>query len=122
MKAIYEAIPITIGVTYENHSACGSDRHAVRRPCHGLYDDTGGQSGHDRWFFIAARNEDYSANNAKHMVIHPAAHNQHGVFKSHGNDFTYPLPKEALRYTAIHDFDTGINQWVKPASTPPASE
>ncbi|SPW33030.1 Dipeptidase [Edwardsiella tarda] len=56
--------------------------------------------------FIAARNEDYSANNAKHMVIHPAAHNQHGVFKSHGNDFTYPLPKEALSYTAIHDFDT----------------
>lgn len=56
--------------------------------------------------FIAARNEDYSANNAKHMVIHPAAHNQHGVFKSHGNDFTYPLPKEALSYTAIHDFVT----------------
>ena len=56
--------------------------------------------------YIVARNEDYSADNAKHMVIHPAAHNQQGVFKSHANDFTWPLPKEALRYTAIHDFDT----------------
>ncbi|KAB7678234.1 C69 family dipeptidase [Plesiomonas shigelloides] len=56
--------------------------------------------------FIAARNEDYSATNAKHMVIHPAAHHQKGVFKAHGNDFTYPLPQEALSYTAIHDFDT----------------
>ncbi len=56
--------------------------------------------------FIAARNEDYSANNAKHMVIHPAVHQQKGIFKSHSNDFTYPLPEEALSYTAIHDFDT----------------
>ncbi|MBJ3817039.1 C69 family dipeptidase [Shimwellia pseudoproteus] len=56
--------------------------------------------------YIVARNEDFSAANAKHMVIHPAVHNQQGVFKSHGNDFTWPLPKEALRYSAIHDFDT----------------
>ncbi|HCT3747790.1 TPA: C69 family dipeptidase [Klebsiella aerogenes] len=56
--------------------------------------------------FIIARNEDYSATNAKHMLIHPAVHNQTGVFKGHTNDFTWPLPKDALRYTAIHDFDT----------------
>lgn len=56
--------------------------------------------------FIVARNEDYSATNAKHMVIHPAVTNQQGEFKSHSNDFTWPLPKAAMRYTAIHDFDT----------------
>ncbi|HFZ8992974.1 TPA: C69 family dipeptidase [Citrobacter freundii] len=56
--------------------------------------------------FIVARNEDYSATNAKHMVIHPAAHNQQGEFKSNANDFSWPLPKEALGYSAIHDFDT----------------
>ncbi|OKB66838.1 peptidase C69 [Serratia marcescens] len=56
--------------------------------------------------FIIARNEDYSANNAKHMLIHPAVHNQTGEFKAHSNDFTWPLPQDALRYTAIHDFDT----------------
>ncbi|EAA5550597.1 C69 family dipeptidase [Salmonella enterica subsp. enterica] len=57
--------------------------------------------------FIIARNEDYSATNAKHMVIHPAINNQSGNFKSHSNEFTWPLPKSAMRYTAIHDFDTG---------------
>ncbi|BDH47290.1 peptidase [Salmonella enterica subsp. enterica serovar Choleraesuis] len=56
--------------------------------------------------FIVARNEDYSATNAKHMVMHPAVHNQQGEFKGNGNDFTWPLPKEAMSYTAIHDFDT----------------
>lgn len=41
------------------------------------------------------------------MVIHPAINNQSGNFKSHSNEFTWPLPKSAMRYTAIHDFDTG---------------
>ncbi len=65
-----------------------------------------GNQASDDGSFIIARNEDYSATNAKHMVIHPAEHNQHSVFKSHSNDFTWPLPKESMRYTAIHDFDT----------------
>lgn len=56
--------------------------------------------------FIIARNEDSSATNPKHMVIHPAVAQQTGVFKSHDNDFTWPLPHSALRYTAIHDDNT----------------
>ncbi|EDV1457022.1 dipeptidase, partial [Salmonella enterica subsp. houtenae] len=65
-----------------------------------------GDKASDDGSFIIARNEDYSATNAKHMVIHPAVDNQQGEFKSHSNDFTWPLPKSAMRYTAIHDFDT----------------
>ncbi|EAX7089474.1 C69 family dipeptidase, partial [Salmonella enterica] len=65
-----------------------------------------GDKASDDGSFIVARNEDYSATNAKHMVIHPAVDNQQGEFKSHSNDFTWPLPKSAMRYTAIHDFDT----------------
>lgn len=59
--------------------------------------------------FIIARNEDGSANNAKHMVIHPVSFNQQGEFKAHRNDFSWPLPEMAMRYTAIHDFDTDDN-------------
>ncbi|EAM2686875.1 C69 family dipeptidase [Salmonella enterica subsp. enterica serovar Sandiego] len=65
-----------------------------------------GDKASDDGSFIVARNEDYSATNAKHMVIHPAVDNQQGEFKSHSNDFTWPLPKSSMRYTAIHDFDT----------------
>lgn len=65
-----------------------------------------GSQATDDGSLIIARNEDYSANNAKHMLIHPAVHNQKGEFKSHNNDFTWPLPKDALRYTAINDFNT----------------
>lgn len=56
--------------------------------------------------FIVARNEDYSANNPKHFLIHPRVEHQKGEFKSHANDFTYPLPETSLRYSAISDFDT----------------
>lgn len=56
--------------------------------------------------FIVARNEDYSANNPKHFLIHPRAEHQKGEFKSHANGFTYPLPETSLRYSAISDFDT----------------
>lgn len=59
--------------------------------------------------FIIARNEDGSANNAKHMVIHPIAFHQHGEYKAHRNNFSWPLPETAMRYTAIHDFDTNDN-------------
>lgn len=65
-----------------------------------------GSQATDDGSFIVARNEDYSATNAKHMIIHPSAHHQQGSFKSSVNDFTWPLVKDALGYTAIHDFDT----------------
>ena len=45
--------------------------------------------------FIAARNEDYSATNAKHMLIHPAAHHQKGVFISNSVFLlTSQMPKQ----------------------------
>lgn len=56
--------------------------------------------------FLVARNEDYSANNPKHFLVHPRVEHQKGEFKSHANDFTYPLPETSLRYSAISDFDT----------------
>lgn len=59
--------------------------------------------------FIIARNEDGSANNAKHKVIHPVAFHQQGEYKAHRNNFSWPLPETAMRYTAIHDFDTNDN-------------
>lgn len=59
--------------------------------------------------FIIARNEDGSANNAKHMVIHPISFHQQGEYRAHRNNFSWPLPETAMRYTAIHDFDTNDN-------------
>lgn len=56
--------------------------------------------------FLVARNEDYSANNPKHFLVHPRVEHQKGEFKSHANDFTYPLSETSLRYSAISDFDT----------------
>ncbi|MCK2179591.1 C69 family dipeptidase [Hafnia paralvei] len=56
--------------------------------------------------FLVARNEDYSANNPKHFLVHPRVEHQKGAFKSHANDFTYPLPETSLQYSAISDFDT----------------
>ncbi|WP_108651675.1 C69 family dipeptidase [Dongshaea marina] len=56
--------------------------------------------------FLVARNEDYSATNAKHFLIHPRKENQRGEFHSNGNDFTYPLPEISLRYTSLSDYDT----------------
>ncbi|MDW5500488.1 C69 family dipeptidase [Pseudomonas lundensis] len=56
--------------------------------------------------FIIARNEDYSATNAKHFLIHPHVEHQKGQFTSHANGFTYPLPATSLHYTSTADFDT----------------
>ena len=56
--------------------------------------------------YIVARNEDRSADRAKHFILHPATHNDESIFKSHSNDFTYPNPKNGLQYTSISDYDT----------------
>ena len=54
--------------------------------------------------FLVARSADSSSLKAQHFVIHPAVTGQSGVYscKAHGgvNDFSYPLPENAMRYTA----------------------
>ena len=57
--------------------------------------------------FIVARNEDYQAANAKHVLISPHKENQTGEYKpTEENNFTYPLPKESLRYGHVSDWET----------------
>lgn len=56
--------------------------------------------------YIVARNEDYQATNAKHFVLHPATKGDTSTFRSHGNDFSYPNPKNGLQYTSLSDFNT----------------
>ena len=66
-----------------------------------------GSEASDDGSFIVGRNEDYQATNAKHLIITPRKENQSGEFKPRvENEFTYPLPKESLRYGHIADWNT----------------
>ena len=62
---------------------------------------------------IIARSADSSALKAQHFVIHPAKKNQTGIYstKAHNgaNDFTYPLPKDSLRYTTVPNWKTQLH-------------
>lgn len=54
---------------------------------------------------MVARSADSDALKAQHFVIHPAKQGQSGMHssKAHNgaNDFSYPLPKNSLRYTTV---------------------
>ena len=60
--------------------------------------------------FLVARSADSSSLKAQHFVVHPAVKGQKGVYsrKAHGgvNDFTYPLPEDAMRYTTVPNWKT----------------
>ncbi len=62
---------------------------------------------------IIARSADSSALKAQHFVIHPAKKNQTGIYstKAHNgaNNFTYPLPKESLRYSTMPNWKTQLH-------------
>lgn len=62
---------------------------------------------------IIARSADSDALKAQHFVIHPAKSNQIGTYstKEHNgaNNFTYPLPKNALRYTTVPNWKTQLH-------------
>lgn len=62
---------------------------------------------------IVARSADSDALKAQHFVIHPAKQNQTGIYstKAHNgaNDFTYPLPKDSLRYTTVPNWKTQLH-------------
>ncbi|WIF73549.1 C69 family dipeptidase [Proteus vulgaris] len=63
--------------------------------------------------FIIARSADSDALKAQHFVIHPAKSNQTGTYstKDHNgaNNFTYPLPKNSLRYTTVPNWKTQLH-------------
>lgn len=63
--------------------------------------------------FLVARSADSSSLKAQHFVIHPAVTGQKGVYscKAHGgvNDFTYPLPENAMRYTTVPNWKTQLH-------------
>jgi dipeptidase len=62
---------------------------------------------------LVARSADSDALKAQHFVIHPAKQNQTGVYstKAHNgaNDFTWPLPKNSLRYTTVPNWKTQLH-------------
>lgn len=62
---------------------------------------------------IIARSADSDALKAQHFVIHPAKSNQTGNYstKEHNgaNNFTYPLPENALRYTTVPNWKTQLH-------------
>ena len=63
--------------------------------------------------FLVARSADSSSLKAQHFVIHPAKTGQSGVYscKAHGgvNDFTYPLPENAMRFTTVPNWKTQLH-------------
>ncbi len=63
--------------------------------------------------FLVARSADSSSLKAQHFVIHPAVRNQSGAYscKTHGgaNDFSYPLPANAMRYTTVPNWKTQLH-------------
>lgn len=63
--------------------------------------------------FLVARSADSSSLKAQHFVIHPAVTGQSGVYscKAHGgvNDFSYPLPENAMRYTTVPNWKTQLH-------------
>ena len=63
--------------------------------------------------FLVARSADSSSLKAQHFVIHPAVTGQSGVYscKAHGgvNDFSYPLPENAMRYTTVPNWKSQLH-------------
>ena len=61
---------------------------------------------------IISRNEDSKTACAKHFVIHPTTVNKaNSIFKSKGNNFTYPLPSTSLKYSATPEWDQSQGQY-----------
>ncbi|QRG80736.1 C69 family dipeptidase [Citrobacter sp. R56] len=62
---------------------------------------------------MVARSADSDAMKAQHFLIHPAKKNQTGVYstKAHNgaNNFTWPLPKDSLRYTTVPNWKTQLH-------------
>lgn len=63
--------------------------------------------------YLVARSADSSSMKAQHFVVHPAKTGQKGVYscKAHGgvNDFTYPLPETAMRFTTVPFWKTQLH-------------
>ena len=56
---------------------------------------------------MIARNDDHNALIAQHYVIYPAKdHAKGSLFHSHVNNFTYPWPTHAVKYTGIPSYGT----------------
>lgn len=62
---------------------------------------------------LIARSADSNAMKAQHFVVHPAAKNQKGMYrtKDHNgaNAFEYPLAKNALAYTTVPNWKTQVH-------------
>lgn len=62
---------------------------------------------------MVARSADSDAMKAQHFLIHLAKKNQTGVYstKAHNgaNNFTWPLPKDSLRYTTVPNWKTQLH-------------
>ncbi len=62
---------------------------------------------------LVARAADSNALKAQHFVIHPAKRGQSGTYrtKDHGGatDFSYPLAKNAMRYTTVPNWKTQLH-------------
>ena len=62
---------------------------------------------------LIARSADSKAIKAQVFLIHPKKTNQKGIHNSKAhdgaNDFTYPLPKEGMRYTTIANSHTRLH-------------
>ncbi len=62
---------------------------------------------------LIARSADSNAMKAQHFVVHPAAANQSGMYrtKDHNgaNAFEYPLAKNALAYTTVPNWKTQVH-------------
>lgn len=64
--------------------------------------------------FLMARSADSSALKAQHFVIHPAKEYPEGAMyrtKDYdgATDFSYPLPRQAMRYTTVPNWKTGLH-------------
>ncbi len=72
-----------------------------------------GEGASDDGSMLVARSADSKAIKAQVFLIHPKKTNQKGVHSSKAhdgaNDFTYPLPKEGMRYTTIANSHTKLH-------------
>lgn len=63
--------------------------------------------------FLVARSADSSSLKAQHVVLHPAKQGQKGMYscKAHGgvNDFTYPLPENAMAFSTVPNWKTQLH-------------
>lgn len=63
--------------------------------------------------FLVARAADSNALKAQHFVIHPAKHNQSGMYRTRDHNgatnFEYPLPKDSMRYTTVPNWKTQLH-------------